>query len=105
MAAPAVTDANGAEIYPAQPAGASALVTMLVREFAMQAQDKAWVSLEYFFEHTGRGDDFFEYDQQFHSRYADAANHGGLVMNDAGLAYLYWSKSGVSEKLIADTAL
>lgn len=100
-----VLDGLGNEIFAAQPAGAMLLLQMLVREFSLQDQDKAWISLERFFEHTGRGDDFFEYDQQFESRYADAVSHGGLAMNDAGLAYLYWSKSGVNEKLIADLRL
>ena len=92
-------------LFDAQPSGARQLVNALQTQYALEDQDRQWISLEDFFELQGNGNDFFEYDQLFESRYSQAQRYAALQIGDVGLAYLFWSKSGVDDKLIADLRL
>ena len=96
---------NQVEVYPACLSGSEMLIKELVREHSIENQDKAWIALSQFFTLEGNGNDFLEYDQQFNSRFEDARTYAGLGINDVGLAYLYWSQSGVDDDTVADLRL
>ena len=88
------------EVYPACLSGSEMLIKELVREYSIENQDKAWIAFSTFFTLEGNGNDFLEYDQQFNSRFEDARTYAGLGINDVGMAYLFWSQSGVDDATI-----
>ena len=96
---------TGAVFFEAQASGAAQLIQAIVNEYKTEDQDKAWMALQSFFEHTGDHKRFLEYDAQFWSRFDKAREHAGLAIGPSGLGYLYWSKAGVDDSTVADLRL
>ena len=94
-------DANGVQ-HQAEPAGASLLMDLLVREFEVQDQDMSIVALSSFFS-LNRGhlpmNDFLT---MFRLCFEEAQDRGGLQLNNVGKSFLLLQMAGLSERMRTD---
>ncbi len=97
---------TGAEIAPSYPSGAKVLLDRLMELFFLDDQDLAWTSLDRFFQFTRPHDmDFANYVVEWDRLFQEAEHHGGLVLGDTGKCWLFWSRSNLPERQLADLRL
>ena len=69
-------------------------------------QDLAWTSLDKFFSFQRPYDmDFVTYVVEWDRRFEEAEQHGGLQIGDTGKCWLFFSRSNLPERTLADLRL
>ena len=94
-------DASGI-LQPAEPAGASLLMNLLVQEFEVQDQDMSIVALSAFFELQRGHLPMSDFLTMFRLCFDEAQERGGLQLNNVGKSFLLLRMSGLSEKMKQD---
>ena len=97
---------TGQEICPAYPSGAKTLITQLMSLHYLDDQDLAWTSLDKFFTFVRPHDmDFGTYVTEWNRLFDEAALHGNLQVGPTGKCWLFFSRSGISDKDFRDLRL
>eukprot|EP00959_Pyramimonas_sp_CCMP1952_P461176 9481165-Pyramimonas_sp.AAC.1 len=101
-----VDPATGTQIAPPYPSGVKMLIAKLTELYYLDDQDLAWTSLDKFFCFTKPYDmDFSTCVVEWEKLYSEAEKHGGLAIGDSGKAWLFFSRSGIAERQLADLRL
>eukprot|EP00959_Pyramimonas_sp_CCMP1952_P352246 7380418-Pyramimonas_sp.AAC.1 len=102
----AINDQAGNSVAPAYPSGVKVLIAKLTELYYLDDQDFAWTSLDRFFCFVKPYDmDFSTYVVEWERLYSEAEKHGGLAIGDSGKAWLFFSRSGIAERQLADLRL
>ena len=97
---------TGAQVSPPYPSGVKVLIAKLTELYYLDDQDLAWTSLDRFFCFVKPYDmDFSTYVVEWERLYSEAEKHGGLAIGDSGKAWLFFSRSGIPERQLADLRL
>ena len=96
---------TGAVLQQHIPSGVQHLITALRQAFGVQDHDLATQSLERFFGLTRGRMSLAEYNVEFETRFDEAHDRAGLVINDVAKFYLFFKNSGLSNKAIDDIKL
>ena len=97
---------SGAEVIPAYPSGAKTLIQCLLDLHYLDDQDLAWTSLDKFFTFVRPSDmDFGTYVTEWNRLFDEAAMHGQLQVGETGKCWLFFSRSGITDRDFRDLRL
>ena len=92
----------GVEINPAQVSGISLLLDKLTDVYALDDKEKAWTSLDKFFNLYQGNKDFQTYLVEFNRLFEEAERHGNLQMNNVSKNCLFFSRASLSGQRLTD---
>ena len=97
---------TGEVVIPAYDSGCNVLLNKLMELYYLDDQDLAWMSLDKFFTfHRPYDMDLSTYLSEFERLFDDAQSLGGLDVNPVGKCWLFFTRSGVPNKVQADLRL
>ena len=96
---------TGAVLVPALPSGAKLLIDRLTEVYFLDEQDMAWTCLDKFFSFSQGSRDFAAYLLEWDRLLDDARTYGGLQLNEVGQNWLFFSRSNLADKQLADLRL
>ena len=96
---------NGTE-YPYQDSGIKIFIQNLKTMYHLDDQDQAWTSIDRFFSFKMLPHmDFQTYVFEWHHLIGEAEKLGGLTLSEPAKCWLFWSRTNLSDKALADLRL
>ena len=99
------TTRQNLEVPPCR-SGIEELLDNLFEAYHLDDQDLAWTSIDRFFSFKQTHDmDFQEYVHEWESHFEEAEKHGGLGLSEPAKCWLFWSRTNLPDRTIADLRL
>ena len=93
-------------LAPGYISGIRTLMEKLLDSFGLDDQDQAWVALDKFFSYSrSHNTDFNSYLLEWERLFDEACRFGGLQINDICKTFMFFSRSGLNDKQLADLRL
>ena len=103
---PIYNQVNGQMLAPGYISGIRTLMEKLLDSFGLDDQDQAWVALDKFFSYSrSHNTDFNSYLLEWERLFDEACRFGGLQINDICKTFMFFSRSGLNDKQLADLRL
>ena len=96
---------TGEEVQARSEAGCRHLMVRLRELYRLDDQDEAWVTLDKFFSFSQGTLDFQQYMVEFERHFLESQTKAGLALNEVAKCWLFWSKSNLSDRSLADLRL